>query len=140
MATIPESIGHLVADGDGSHRGAGLEWSSVEYVCHIADNLRIWAERLVAAARRSPLHVQPYDADLLARARRYEAVPVAGALWSLAAAIDDWRSAVELALAADAALLHPERGRLSVADVVRSNGHDAVHHQWDIARIEHDHG
>ena len=71
IAMIPESYEELIGASDGSHRGAGLDWSSLEYVCHVTDNLRIWAERLAAAAL---------------------------------------------------------------------NVHDALHHAWDIERIEHDRG
>ena len=31
-------------------------------------------------------------------------------------------------------LVHPERGELSRSDVVASNVHDAIHHQWEIGR------
>jgi HEAT repeat protein len=31
-------------------------------------------------------------------------------------------------------LVHPERGLQSLVEVVRSNAHDAFHHQWDIQR------
>jgi hypothetical protein len=31
-------------------------------------------------------------------------------------------------------LVHPERGPQLLVDVVRSNAHDAFHHQWDIQR------
>jgi hypothetical protein len=31
-------------------------------------------------------------------------------------------------------MIHPERGEISVRDVIRSNAHDATHHLWDIER------
>jgi hypothetical protein len=105
-------------------------------VCHVTDNLRIWAERLVGAARGGVRAIAPYDASLLGRARSYESVALAGALWSLRDAAAAWMSAVQIAEAHDVVFDHPERGTQAVTDVVRSNAHDAHHHGWDIARIE----
>ena len=31
-------------------------------------------------------------------------------------------------------LIHPDRGELSLPDVVLANAHDGFHHQWDIDR------
>jgi hypothetical protein len=42
--------------------------------------------------------------------------------------------AVTLATERNVVLHHPERGRLTVLDVARSNAHDAYHHRWDIER------
>jgi len=135
IQAVPERYAALIGEGDGSARGAGLEWSSGAYVCHVADNLRIWAERLVGAARGSSRPVAPYDADLLARARNYGAVPVEGALWSVRLAAAAWEEAVELGATGRVVLAHPERGPQTVSDVVRNNAHDAYHHAWDIERI-----
>lgn len=115
-------------------RHPDLEWSAVAYVCHIADNLRIWAERLAGAALGSTTPVSSYDGDLLARARVYDGVPVEGALWSLGRAVADWKAAVLLAAERNVVLQHPERGRQTVEDVALNNAHDAHHHIWDIER------
>jgi hypothetical protein len=32
-------------------------------------------------------------------------------------------------------VVHPERGPLTLGDVVGANAHDAFHHGWDIERI-----
>jgi hypothetical protein len=77
----------------------------------------------------------PYDADLLAQARQYGSIGVEAALWSLGMASIEWAEAVEMSDAAGAMLVHPERGRLAVSDVMRTNAHDAHHHAWDISRI-----
>lgn len=31
-------------------------------------------------------------------------------------------------------MIHSERGEIALDDVVRSNVHDAAHHEWDIKR------
>lgn len=124
----------LIGSNDGSGRHPDLRWSVAEYVCHVVDNLRIWAERLAAAAAGSRTPIAPYDADLLAQARRYDEVPIEGALWSLEAAARTWSEAVGAAKRSRASLEHPERGQLPVSSIVRTNCHDAHHHAWDIER------
>jgi hypothetical protein len=133
MAT-PAEFAKLLSGTDGLRRHPDLAWTAIVYVCHVADNLRIWAERLAALALGASGPVTPYNQDLLAQARRYDELTLPGALWSLDRAVRDWRDAVSLADVADVSLVHPERGRLSVLDVVRSNSHDAYHHGWDIQR------
>jgi hypothetical protein len=105
-----------------------------EYVCHVADNLRIWAERLAGTVGGAPPEVGGYDENELADARHYELVPLPAATWSLSRAVADWGDVVVRSSRAGTVLVHPERGSLSLADVVRSNAHDASHHQWDIRR------
>jgi hypothetical protein len=125
----------LLAGHDGSARGAELRWSVVEYVCHVGDNLRIWAERLAGAALGGSAVIASYDNDLLAQARAYGGVAVQGALWSLGHAVAEWVEAVPLAARAGVVLSHPERGELALLAVMRGNVHDAHHHAWDIERL-----
>ena len=106
-------------------------------MCHVADNLRIWAERLAGAALGGSRQVGRYDADLLAQARLYEAIPIAGALWSLQHAAGAWAAAFRLALDNGVVLIHPDRGEQTASDVARTNAHDAFHHEWDIRRSIH---
>lgn len=122
------------AGSGGTTRSPAHSWDARAYVCHVGDNLRIWAERLVAAVEVPNLAVGAYDADLLATARNYSAIPLRGALWSLERAIDAWLSAVEVAWRSDIVLLHPERGSLYLADVMSTNAHDAHHHVFDVRR------
>ena len=129
----PERYGQLLAGSTGSEHHPDLSWSVSGYVCHVADNTRIWAERYLGAAE-GPREIATYDENLLATARSYDKIPLAGALWSLKKAVVDWREALEHAERASVVLLHPERGELSVLDAVRSNTHDVVHHAWDIQR------
>lgn len=92
-------------------------------------------KRLVGAARGSERPIAPYDAELLARARSYAAVPIEGALWSLRLAADAWGKAVAIAGEQGVMLAHPDRGPKTVSDIVRNNAHDAHHHAWDVERI-----
>jgi hypothetical protein len=138
VAAIPDRYASLLDGRDASLKHPDLDWTAGAYVCHVTDNLRIWAERLVGAAMGGGIDVPGYDESLLGRARAYNQVPVAGALWSLRLAAAAWVDAVALAAEARVVLLHTERGEQRTADVVRNNAHDAFHHAWDIRRtLEH---
>ena len=71
----------------------------------------------------------------MARARNYRQIPIEAALWSLTRSVDDWLLATGVADTTGVVLIHPERGELTLLDVVHATAHDAIHHQWDIARI-----
>ena len=129
----PEDYGRLVENSTGRERHPDLAWSVSGYVCHVADNTRIWAERY-AGVVHGPREIAPYDENLLAAARSYSAIPLAGSMWSLSKAVGDWEEAVLQADRSHVVIVHPERGELSVLDSVRSNVHDVVHHAWDIRR------
>jgi hypothetical protein len=131
---IPESFAQLIGSADGSLRHPDLDWTIGAYVCHVADNLHIWAQWLAGAALAGEARVPGYEERDLGDARFYTRVPVGGALWLLGQAIAPWREAVTVARAHDVVLQHESRGPQSVHDVVRSNAHDAFHHGWDITR------
>ncbi len=135
LAGGPARYSSLLAGTDGSQRHPALKWSAKAYVFHVADNLRIWTERLAGALAGASRTVAPYDDNLLADARNYEEMPIQAALWSLTKAVEDWGHVVTRARDADVQLSHPERGTLTVREVAVSNVHDAVHHEWDITRI-----
>jgi hypothetical protein len=135
IGAAPARYAGTLRGSDGSERHPDLDWSAGAYVCHVVDNLRIWAERLAGFALGSSGQVANYDGDLLARARAYEGVPIQASLWSLQRASGDWLEAFGLAIDKGVVLLHPERGEQSTLDVARSNAHDVHHHDWDIARI-----
>ena len=137
MRSLPDSIDELVTGATGAERLHELGWNVSGYVAHMADNTRIWAERVIAVARGADAHVIPYDPDLLAEARRYNDVALQGATWSLRIAVDDWLTAVEEAESAGVVMLHSERGAMDISDVVASNAHDSHHHRWDLTRILH---
>jgi uncharacterized damage-inducible protein DinB len=131
VAGSPERVALAVAAASGRERSAGRTWSVGAYVLHMADNLRVWAERLTAASAGHPA-VAGYDQDALATARNYEAIALPAATWSLQRAVTDWLSAVDTA-APGVEMVHPLAGRLSLDAVVRWNAHDVAHHEWDIA-------
>lgn len=93
LAGIREEFSVLLADAQGTERHPDLSWSVGSYVCHVADNVRIWAERLVGSAAGAKT-VGAYDDNLLAAARSYSDVPLAAALWSIGRASGDWQAAV----------------------------------------------
>lgn len=133
VQAFPTRCSKLLGDSNGSERHPELSWSVTAYVCHVGDNLRIWAERL-ASLEDAALPVVPYDANLLAEARSYDTFSVSGALWSLARSVESWLAAVDPSLDGTGSILHPDRGELTVADVVSTNAHDTHHHGWDIER------
>lgn len=134
MSEVPERFREAVGQSDGTAVGPSLTWSVTAYVCHVADNLRIFAERLVGVARGAAPVVVAYEQDELAAAHHYEGVALQGALWSLDRAVSDWLAAVDIGRQAKVEFLHPERGPFGWADVVSSNLHDALHHEHDIRR------
>ena len=133
VAEMPAQMAVLVAGARGDERHPALAWSAACYVVHVADNLRIWAERLAGIALGGSTIVGGYDDNRLAAARGYDAVSLPAALWSLQRAVGDWTDAVKMA-PPDLVMVHPERGRIGLDDVVRTNAHDAAHHAWDIRR------
>jgi hypothetical protein len=134
VSSMPDHVAEALAGHDPASRHPDLTWSALAYVCHITDNLRIWAERFAGAALGSARPVSPYDGDALALARAYEGVPIEGALWSLRRAVEDWKVALDLAVEGNVVLQHPERGAQTAQDVAFTNAHDAYHHVWDIRR------
>jgi len=137
VRAVPETFGARLAGATGREKHSDLAWTTGAYVGHVTDNLRTWAERLAGAYLAGDLTVAGYDPDLLARARRYDEISLAGALWSLRWAATAWAEAAETALAAGLVLQHATRGPQRAEDVARNNAHDAHHHLWDIARILH---
>lgn len=135
VAALPLDLRAEVVGASGAERVPELHWSVGAYVCHIGDNLHIWAERLMGVVGGCGDLVPGYDENELARARSYDDIALPGALWSLERAADAWSQALTAADAAQAVLVHPDRGVLAAADVARLNAHDGRHHLWDITRI-----
>lgn len=131
---IPQRYADLLNGRDATLKHPDLHWTAGGYVCHVVDNLRIWAERLASAALSGDVIVTGYDDDLLARARNYNRLPASGALWSLQGTATAWQQAIDLAIGSGVILQHPERGPQPAADVACTNAHDAYHHAWDIQR------
>ncbi len=135
MGALVPTLETLLVSATGSEARAGLDWSITEYVSHVADNLRIWAERLAGARLGTSARIGSYDQDDLARARHYEAIPLSASLWSLRQGVAMWATEVEAATGAATRLDHPEVGILEVADVVALTAHDSWHHVSDIRGI-----
>lgn len=133
VAAFPHAVEVATACTAGVERQEG--WSVAEYVSHVADNLRQWAERVQAARLAGTHTVAGYDQDDLARARRYEAIPLPVAVWSLKVSASAWVEVMRAALAEGVDLQHETRGRQAASDIARNNAHDATHHLWDIRRI-----
>jgi hypothetical protein len=132
---VPAEYAGRLAGHTGRERHPDLGWTAAGYVSHVTDNLRTWAERLAGGYLGGHLDVPGYDPDLLSRARCYNDISLAGALWSLGWAAGAWVQAVQAALAQGVVLRHATRGAQRAEDVARNNAHDAHHHLWDIDRI-----
>jgi DinB superfamily len=124
----------LLDEATGAEQHADASWPVAAYVSHVADNLRIWTERLRGIELGASVVVGQYDQDALARARNYANIPLQSALWSLRLSVAEWRRAVDGASKVGTIMIHPERGELALRDVVTSTTHDAHHHLWDIRR------
>ena len=135
MRAAPDAYARRLAGATGRERHPDLAWTTAAYVSHVIDNLRTWAERLAGGYLAGDLEVPGYDPDLLSRARHYNEVSLAGALWSLRWTVDAWAQSAEVALAGGVVLRHATRGAQAAEDVARNNTHDAHHHLWDIDRI-----
>ena len=134
VANVPDRYTRLLEGQDGCVRHPSLAWSVGAYVCHVADNLRIYAERMWSSLEADQVQIAAYDQDDLASVRGYEYIPLATALWTLSHAVDMWREAFEAMAGREPAFNHPERGLQTLSDLVQSNCHDVLHHEWDIRR------
>jgi hypothetical protein len=133
IAGAPERFAALLAGGDGTGRAPDLTWDAREYVAHVADNLRIWAERLSALTPGATLPIAPYDQDALAAARAYRQLPVAAVLWSVGQSAATF-VALWPTVPTDARLDHPESGMMDRDRVVVQVAHDTTHHLVDVER------
>ena len=130
----PRRLGALATRENGRIRHPDLEWSVSGYLCHVGDNIGIWAERVASVALGNDGPVALYNQDLLAAARHYDDVDVPAALWTVGRAVGDWQAAIALAGTSPFTMIHEELGRMTLADVILIRAHDVVHHGWDIER------
>jgi hypothetical protein len=134
ISGAPAAYREAVRDATGRESAPELVWNVAAYIAHVTDNLRIWGERLAAAAgSEEPITLVSYDSDALASARCYNSLLLSGVLWGLGEAAKSWASAWRSVDSARA-FLHPERGRITTDDIARTNAHDVVHHQFDLSR------
>jgi hypothetical protein len=134
MSGLTAAYGEVLSGSTGSEQHPELAWSVGAYVSHVADNLRIWTERLMGDALGAAPEVGGYDENELARARHYELIPLEASLWSLRQSVAEWVKAVEASSHHGTVLIHPQRGELDLSDIALSNAHDARHHLSDIER------
>ena len=134
VEALPDRFAAQLAGCAGDERGPGATWSAKAYVFHVADNLRIFAERLEGVAAGGSTAIAAYDQDQLAAARDYEAMSLPSAFWSLRTATVAWAQASRAAVARATTYQHAERGELTAAEIVRGPAHDALHHFWDVRR------
>jgi hypothetical protein len=120
----------------GTARNPDLEWCASAYVLHVADNLRMHAERMAGTALSASYTFEGADQDDQAVVRGYDRIPVQAALWSLGSVVPPYIEAFELARSTGVNLPHASRGDQVAIDVLRGNVHDAHHHGWDLTRIE----
>src|SRR6185436_4302863 len=104
VEALPDKFDALLAGRSGDERAPGSHpgqpgWSAKAYVFHVADNLRIFAERLEGVFAGAPTTLAAYDQDELAAARDYEAMSLESALWSVRNAVTTWSAATREALA-----------------------------------------
>ena len=127
------------ADRLGSLRRAPAEtttpirgtWGVAGYVAHMADTVRIRAERLAAASLDTTAAVVPYDEEALGNVMGYNKASLLGSLWALERALEGWRAAHALA-EPDVRLVHSEQGPLTVDGAQRILAHEVHHHTMDI--------
>lgn len=131
---VPDRYASLLEGQDGAAQHPELAWSIGAYVCHVADNLRIYAERMWSSLEADQVNLAAYDQDDLALVRKYEYISTKTALWSLSHSAAMWREAFEAAARREPTFNHPERGLQTLSDIVQSNCHDAIYHEWDIRR------
>lgn len=139
VEALPDQFDSLLAGRIGDEQAADAHpgqpsWSAKAYVFHVADNLRIFAERLEGVFAGAPTTLAAYDQDELAAARNYDAMSVQSALWSMRTATETWAAAARESLARGGTYLHAERGELNAAEITRGPAHDAVHHLLDVRR------
>jgi hypothetical protein len=134
VEALPDQFALLLAGRTGGEQAADATWSAKAYVFHVADNLRIFAERLEGVFAGAPTTLAAYDQDELAAARDYEAMSVQSALWSVRTATETWAAAAHASLTRGGTYLHAERGELNAAEITRGPAHDAVHHLLDVRR------
>ena len=134
ITACPDRLDALLDGRSGASHAPDLEWTAVGYVAHVADSLRVWAERLASVALGDRGPVGEYDQELLGVARHYADVGLLGARWSLRRAVADWDAAVRLAADRDVTMVHPELGEMSLLDVTLIRAHDVTHHTLDIER------
>ena len=139
VEALPDEFDAILAGRSGdetavdAHPGEPI-WSAKAYVFHVADNLRIFAERLEGVFAGGPTTLAAYDQDQLAAARDYDAMSLQSGLWSVRTATATWAAAARESLRRPTTYQQAERGALTATELTRGPAHDAVHHLLDVKR------
>lgn len=134
VTEVPGRFTALVEGAEGTERHPDLGWTVAGYVQHVADNLLGWGAGLAAALAGWEGEYVSAAPDDVAAVKRYDAVPLPAALWSLEQAARAWGEVAPPAADADVVLHHSRRGRLAATAVLRAVAHDAHHHARDVER------
>ena len=141
VASTPERFRQILEGSTGAERHPDIAWNAVSYVAHVADNLNLWGERLVGAARSGQRTIGTQSADEVAAARHYAEMQLEAALWAVERASASFLAAVRIGIDAEVEIVSPTAGPMPIVEAVRAPAHDAFHHCWDVRRIvEHARG
>src|SRR5262245_44270377 len=133
LTSTPSRLRQLVAgrqDHDLERQPVPGRWSAKQILAHLADAEVVLGWRLRSIVATSGVTLQPFDQNRWAEVFKYEQVPIDESLDLFEAGR---RSNVRLFRMADPAMMenfgmHEERGRESVASLVRlTAGHDVNH-------------
>jgi hypothetical protein len=135
VALFPDRASELVGGaGDEALRRPSPEiWSPNEYVWHLVDIFRMFAEWLhMTRVLDLPTHA-PLDSDQMAAVRGYSDRPVRTGLWALRNAIELF---VQEAAKADPARMVTYKGWRDVTarEVIGFATHEVAHHTHDLER------
>jgi len=136
IGRFPDRVSRL-AEGAGDklyERPAPETWSPNEYVWHLVDSFRVFAEWLhMTRTLDHPIHTT-FDADQMAELRSYADRPAETGIWAL-------HHAIALFIQ-EAAIAEPERQvtykgwreDVTAGEVIGFAAHEVVHHTLDLAR------
>lgn len=133
LSATPSRLRRLVdgrTDADLSRQTEPGRWSVREILAHLGDTELVTSWRIRSILASNGTALQPYDQNEFARVFKYAETPVSGSLELFEA---NRRANLRLLRAVDPALhdnfgMHGERGRESIAHLIRLNaGHDLNH-------------
>jgi hypothetical protein len=127
-----QAVTGLVSGRDGMAPAADGGWNATAYLWHLTDMARGWSERWAQLAAEPGGQLVPWDPDVLAGARNYQALPTAAATWALPSATEAFIGLTE-GLDPATPFRHGDWGPGDVADAVRWVAHEFEHHRADVA-------
>jgi hypothetical protein len=142
LGTTPSRLRRLTdgrSEQDLSRQPEPGRWSAREILAHLADAELVTSWRLRSILASNGTALQPYDQNEFARVFKYDGAPAAASLDLFEA---NRRGNLRLLRTVDPALyenfgIHGERGRESIAHLIRLNaGHD-LNHLGQIERLLH---